>query len=213
MLAVVRLNQPEYDARGFADRGIAVHELEFEDCTAPPPAVADAFLRLADAAAGVLAVHCRAGLGRTGTLIALWLMRRRGFGAREAIAWLRIMRPGSVIGEQQHFLLAAELTTLYPTRAPMTRSLSAPAVGEGSRCRDLASQIGGGAERRAAALVRARERVLDGNGGYRYGSEPALDGGVDIGLDHDGHVTYVGLARRGSEPTTHSVDIDRLSLD
>ena len=44
---------------------------------------------------GVVAVHCRAGLGRTGTLIGLWLMRHRGFAAREAIAWLRIVRPGS----------------------------------------------------------------------------------------------------------------------
>ena len=31
-------------------------------------------------------------------------MRDSGFAAREAISWLRIMRPGSVIGEQQHLL-------------------------------------------------------------------------------------------------------------
>jgi hypothetical protein len=43
---------------------------------------------------GVVAVHCRSGLGRTGTLIGLWLMRHRGFAAREAIAWVRIVRPG-----------------------------------------------------------------------------------------------------------------------
>ena len=30
-------------------------------------------------------------------------MRRRGFTGREAMGWLRIVRPGSVIGEQQHF--------------------------------------------------------------------------------------------------------------
>jgi cell division cycle 14 len=161
--AVVRLNQPEYDARGFSDRGIAVHELEFEDCTAPPPAVADAFLRLADAATGALAVHCKAGLGRTGTLIALWLMRRRGFAAREAIAWLRIMRPGSVLGEQQHFLVATEqadhaMLRSAPAGIVAKTMAASPPDGEGRQCRDLASQIAGGAERRAAALAQARRK-------------------------------------------------------
>mmetsp|Transcript_52774 Transcript_52774/g.138842 ORF Transcript_52774/g.138842 Transcript_52774/m.138842 type:complete len:148 (-) Transcript_52774:114-557(-) len=40
------------------------------------------------------------GLGRTGTLVAAYMMRYHGFTAREAMGWLRIMRPGSVMGEQ-----------------------------------------------------------------------------------------------------------------
>jgi len=49
-------------------------------------------------------VHCKAGLGRTGTAIAAFLMKNYRFSATEAIAWCRICRPGSIVGPQQHFL-------------------------------------------------------------------------------------------------------------
>ena len=45
-----------------------------------------------------------AGLGRTGTLIACYIMKHYKFTAAEAIAWIRICRPGSIIGPQQNFL-------------------------------------------------------------------------------------------------------------
>ena len=111
VVAVVRLNEPEYDSQEFVRRGIRVNELEFEDCTPPPDSVARAFLLVSDiahASGGAVAVHCRAGLGRTGTLIALYMMRSCGFSARQAIGWLRIVRPGSVIGEQQQYLCRVE---------------------------------------------------------------------------------------------------------
>ena len=45
-----------------------------------------------------------AGLGRTGTLIGLYIMKHYKFTAAETIAWIRICRPGAVIGPQQNFL-------------------------------------------------------------------------------------------------------------
>lgn len=51
-----------------------------------------------------LIVGVSAGLGRTGTLIACYLMKHFRLTAAEAIAWIRICRPGSVIGPQQNFI-------------------------------------------------------------------------------------------------------------
>ena len=115
---VVRLNAPQYSKKTFVDAGIAVADLFFEDCTPPPVDVVAKFLAIAEALPGALAVHCQAGLGRTGTLIALYMMKHYGFSARAAIGWLRIVRPGSVIGEQQDFLCARE-ALMRKSRAPL----------------------------------------------------------------------------------------------
>ena len=58
--------------------------------------------------AGAFAVHCKAGLGRTGTCIGAWMMKHYNFSAAEVIGWLRVCRPGSVIGPQQHYLKEIE---------------------------------------------------------------------------------------------------------
>jgi len=107
---VVRLNDEEYDKGLFIDAGISHADLYFDDCTVPPPKVVVKFLQIVERSEGTVAVHCKAGLGRTGTLIALYLMKHYEFTAREAMGWLRVLRPGSVIGKQQQFLVDQEPT-------------------------------------------------------------------------------------------------------
>jgi len=53
---------------------------------------------------GAIAVHCKAGLGRTGTCIGCYMMKHFRLTAEEIIGWLRIVRPGSIIGPQQQFM-------------------------------------------------------------------------------------------------------------
>ena len=83
-------------------------DLFFKDGTEPGLDVVAKFLDIVEGARRAVTVHCKAGLGRTGTLVGLYLMKHFDFSARAATGWLRILRPGSIMGEQQGFLCARE---------------------------------------------------------------------------------------------------------
>lgn len=74
------------------------------DGSTPSDRIMNQFIDICEKAKGAVAVHCKAGLGRTGTLIGCYLMKHYMFTAHEAIAWIRICRPGSIIGHQQDWL-------------------------------------------------------------------------------------------------------------
>jgi atypical dual specificity phosphatase len=53
----------------------------------------------------VLAVHCRAGLGRTGAILAAWMIKEGGLTAENSIARLRRIEPGFIQSEEQEDFL------------------------------------------------------------------------------------------------------------
>ena len=99
-------------------------------------------------------------------------MRRAGFTARAAIAWLRVVRPGSVLGPQQRYLCACERrgwgdgNALRPldsegrsysgrVSAAAARGGTAGGAGEGPECLSMCE--GGGAVSCGAAAGLAAE--------------------------------------------------------
>lgn len=131
---IIRLNKKMYDAKRFTETGFEHHDLFFVDGSTPNDSIVRKFLSICESAEGAVAVHCKgqtpgtflsslvvdtdvfffflyipfhlspAGLGRTGTLIGCYMMKHYRLTAAEAIAWIRICRPGSIIGPQQNFV-------------------------------------------------------------------------------------------------------------
>jgi len=101
---VVRLNTKLYDKRRFIDNGIKHVDLYFKDGSCPAPDIIQKFLHITESEPSAISVHCKAGLGRTGTLIGLYAMKHHEFPSRAFIGWNRICRPGSILGQQQQFL-------------------------------------------------------------------------------------------------------------
>lgn len=114
---VVRLNEKQYDEKKFLSAGIDHLDLIYPDGTNAPMHVLMRFIEACEQTPGAVAVHCKAGLGRTGTCIGAYMMKHHMFSAHELIGWLRLCRPGSVIGPQQQFMetIEAKMWALNPS--------------------------------------------------------------------------------------------------
>ena len=101
--ALVSLTEKPLDAKLMLDAGLQHLHLPVPDMQAPSLGEIRKFIEFVDQASQsglATGVHCRAGLGRTGTMIACYLVHE-GHPWAEALAQVRVHRPGSVETESQ----------------------------------------------------------------------------------------------------------------
>ena len=96
---LVSLTESPLDRDAVSLRGLEYLHLPVRDFGAPSVEAVRTFVdfvrRVRAERGGAVAVHCGSGLGRTGTMLACFLVSE-GRSARQAIADVRRLRPGSI---------------------------------------------------------------------------------------------------------------------
>lgn len=116
---IINLHEHLHDPALLARYGIEELRLPVPDFTAPAPEQLEqgvAAIEQALAQGKRVAVHCGAGLGRTGTLLAAYLVHQ-GQAPEQAIARMRMARPGSVETPEQVAAVKAYARRIRPAES------------------------------------------------------------------------------------------------
>ena len=100
---LVSLTRKPFDEVIVNGYGLDYHHLPVPDFSPPTQQQVDAFVRIVDEARSSgegVAVHCIAGMGRTGTMLACYLVSQ-GEDPLDAIRRVRRLRPGSIETDEQ----------------------------------------------------------------------------------------------------------------
>ena len=107
--AVLTMTETPLDAEALARHGLEALHLPVEDMTAPTPEQFERALRFIDhhrVRGTPVVVHCLVGQGRTGVVLAAYLVRL-GATPAQALAEVRAVCPGAVENPEQERALAA----------------------------------------------------------------------------------------------------------
>eukprot|EP01041_Mallomonas_annulata_P009599 gene9599-19951_t len=210
---IIRFNNKCYDKNIYTRAGIRHVDLFYEDGGNPTDAILQSFLQICERESGAIAVHCKAGLGRTGTNIAAYMMKHWRYTAKESTAWSRICRPGCVVGPQQQYLAAIE-ESIRPRTPPRIRATvsssstaTTPSASLASSIRESRDSRDDLNDRRILQPTRSGSmsgKLMNGNGnGIASGSASAgLDGSSNG--NGNGNGEYVKNYNGNGEMTTGS---------
>ena len=112
--AILSLTEQPLDGQALQEFGFDYRHIPIADMTAPGMGdlgLAMEFIETAERKRKPVLVHCAVGRGRTGTVLACYLVQK-GFDPAEAIRRVRSRRPGSVETHEQE-------TVVYDYRAAM----------------------------------------------------------------------------------------------
>jgi atypical dual specificity phosphatase len=119
MAAIVTLTQDPLDAGAVGRAGLDYLHLPVRDFGAPDAGqierLVDFVRRVRAGGKGAVAVHCGSGYGRTGTMLACYLVSE-GRTAEEAMAEVRRRRPGSIESAEQEEAVRGWESRVLPAR-------------------------------------------------------------------------------------------------
>jgi hypothetical protein len=117
--------------RAFRGMGIHMFECAFTDGGNPSKKIVNSFLeecRMSKESNQPIAVHCMAGLGRTGVLLGTYAAEFHNMPGTAFHGWIRMCRPGSIQTEEQELFLRRMVAPRKKSTSTMRTSSSGSSV-------------------------------------------------------------------------------------